>query len=901
MLRKAILLCIGLCCPIILFGQGQTTHWYFGDGAGLRFNTDGSVSTLSDGKISTYEGCATISDDFGSLLFYTDGIVVYNRDHQLMENGFGLLGDSSSTQSAIIVPNPDDPDIYYIFSVDTAITPTDADFGLHYSIVDLSQGNGLGAVVQKNNPLIEESSEKIAAVIRNCFDRSIWVITMAPVGPESRFIDSIYAWEVTATGVKKKPVRTTFPELQIEDPRGYLKLSPDATILASANQTSGLYLFDYDVTTGKATGYTRIYLPEPFHNPYGIEFSPDGRFLYVHSANEVLAPKTNYYSLLLQLDLKAPDVQASIVQLDSRPIYRGALQLGENGKIYRTLANSYWDGTSYLGVINNPNALGLAADYQHDAIDLGKISHQGLPPFIQSFSTRNDLVKNDDGTRSDSKTLCEGQPFTLETDNIPGALYIWEKDGVLEPTITGFQHRISNAAPTDSGNYRVEIVPIDPTECPIIGTSTVKVLPRPKAQMALTQCDYDLINSADGITRINLEAINSDPELSFEFFESIADRDNNIPIPVSTEYTNTQAFAQTIYYRTTNSLGCSNDGQLDLVIVSGDIQAAPNGPVYSCDEMITDTRLLSSFDLDYLAASYAPLDVTFFASAEDLSNNVNPLSGQLITESTTIYARKQDGSQCLGADRLDLIVKENPELSMPDTFALCKESGELVLTAPTGFNNFTWYKSIGDETKAISKEPTVTLSNKGDYSLEARIDYGSNSSATSCLKLVKFKVTDSETATITDVTVNDFSANNTIAVDVDGTGIYEYSLDGENYQDTPFFENIEPGILSIHVRDKNGCGIAVKEIAVLGYPKFFTPNGDGVNDYWQLTGVNDEFEPDALIMIYDRYGAIIAQISPASSGWSGKSDAHMFPASDYWFRVILRSGREFTGHFALKR
>ena len=901
MIRKAILFCIGLCCPIFLFGQGQTTNWYFGNGAGLQFNDDGSVSPLSDGKINTFEGCATISDDFGNLLFYTDGIIVYNRDHVIMEGGFGLLGDSSSTQSAIIVPNPGDPNIYYIFSVDTAITLTDTDFGLHYSVVDLSMNGGLGAVTVKNNQLVDESSEKIAAVIRNCFDRSIWVITMAPVRRETRFFDSIYAWEVTAEGVRKNAVRTTFPGLQIEDPRGYLKLSPDATILASANQTSGLYLFDFDVSTGMATGFTRINLPQPYHNPYGIEFSPDGRYLYVHSTNEVVPPRTNYYSLLLQFDLNAPDIEASMVRLDSRPLYRGALQLGENGKIYRTLANTYYEGTSFLGVINNPNAPGLAADYQHNAVDLGKIAHQGLPPFIQSFSGSNDLVRNADGSQDNSKTLCEGEPFTLETDSIPGALYIWEKDGVIDPTITGFRHVVTNAVPDDSGNYSVEIIPADPTQCPIIGTSTIEVLPTPNAQLALTQCDYDLINSNDGFTSVNLEAINTDPELSFEFFESVANRDNNIPIPDPTAYANTQAFNQTIYYRATNTLGCSNDGQLDLAIVAGNIQPAASGPVYSCDEIISDTGFLSIFDLDYIAASYAPLDVTFFATTEDLANNVNPLSGQFITGSTTIFVRKADGGQCLGADQLDLIVNQNPELTMPDIFALCMETGELVIDGPFGFNDFTWYRIVNDQERAISTEASVSISEAGEYRLEARIDYGSNGSASSCSNQAKFKVIESQSAFVTEVNVKDFSSNNTVSVSVEGTGVYEFSLDGEAFQDSPFFENVEPGIRTLHVRDKNGCGMTLQEITVLGYPKFFTPNGDGVNDYWQLTGVNDEFEPDALIMIYDRYGALVAQVSPTSMGWSGESEAHMFPASDYWFRVILRSGREFTGHFALKR
>ena len=191
MIRKAVLFCIGLCSPLLLFGQGQGTHWYFGEQAGHKFNPDGSVTVLDDGKITTYEGCASISDTYGNLLFYTDGIDVYDRDHNIMENGYGLLGDSSSTQSAIIVPKPEDPDIFFIFSVDTAISIRDTDFGMHYSVVDLSKNNGMGAITLKNINLLDETSEKIAAVIKNCFDHSIWVITMAPRDEGTRLFDTI--------------------------------------------------------------------------------------------------------------------------------------------------------------------------------------------------------------------------------------------------------------------------------------------------------------------------------------------------------------------------------------------------------------------------------------------------------------------------------------------------------------------------------------------------------------------------------------------------------------------------------------------------------------------------------------------------------------------------------------
>ena len=85
--------------------------------AGLDFNS-GSPVALTNGQLNTTEGCTTISDKNGNLLFYTDGSVVYDKSHQVMPNGYGLLGHYSSTQSAIIVPKPNNPNLYYIFTVD---------------------------------------------------------------------------------------------------------------------------------------------------------------------------------------------------------------------------------------------------------------------------------------------------------------------------------------------------------------------------------------------------------------------------------------------------------------------------------------------------------------------------------------------------------------------------------------------------------------------------------------------------------------------------------------------------------------------------------------------------------------------------------------------------------------
>nr|WP_255610500.1 T9SS type B sorting domain-containing protein [Robertkochia sp. 3YJGBD-33] len=121
------------------------------------------------------------------------------------------------------------------------------------------------------------------------------------------------------------------------------------------------------------------------------------------------------------------------------------------------------------------------------------------------------------------------------------------------------------------------------------------------------------------------------------------------------------------------------------------------------------------------------------------------------------------------------------------------------------------------------------------------------------------------------------------------------------YRSENTFERVPAGFSTIYVRDKNGCGLVSKEIAVLGYPEFFTPNADGINDRWQVQGIGKMVQEGSRIRIYDRYGKLITQLHPSDPGWDGTFNGRPLPSSDYWFRAELRNGREFKGHFSLKR
>ena len=136
-----------------------------------------------------------------------------------------------------------------------------------------------------------------------------------------------------------------------------------------------------------------------------------------------------------------------------------------------------------------------------------------------------------------------------------------------------------------------------------------------------------------------------------------------------------------------------------------------------------------------------------------------------------------------------------------------------------------------------------------------------------------------------------------------GIGDYEYAIDDITgpYQDEPTFEKVRPGSHTVYVRDKNDCGIAKMPLFVIGYKKFFTPNGDGYTDNWNLIEITKDNLPKTKIYIFDRFEKLIKELDPLSEGWDGNFIGKPMPQTDYWFKVILEDGREFKGHFSLLR
>jgi gliding motility-associated-like protein len=254
------------------------------------------------------------------------------------------------------------------------------------------------------------------------------------------------------------------------------------------------------------------------------------------------------------------------------------------------------------------------------------------------------------------------------------------------------------------------------------------------------------------------------------------------------------------------------------------------------------------------------------------------------------------------------LVTVNPQIDFPTTISTCEDDFPIAYTTSDTADGYRWYRidSNGNES-LISDMPSVTFSDPGDYRYEA-YNLIPQSGNLECPSSQIFSVRSSEIPTITDVGVTEQANGIRINVLVSGIGDYEFAIDNINgpYQNSNTFNNIPYGTHTLYVRDKNGCGIAeeqiVQDLTLEGFPKFFSPNGDGINDYWQY--IPPEMSGDLTLVsieIYDRYGQLLVQLDPTSRGWDGTINGGTLPAADYWFRARDNTNSELIGHFSLKR
>jgi gliding motility-associated-like protein len=903
-LKKSKLLTPLIILFIILnsFSQRETENWYFGNKAALKFNYYNTPDVLQDSDMNTPFGSASISDKSGNLLFYTSGAFVYNNKHAKMENGALLASDNEVLQTAIIVPKPNSSHIYYLITLKNSSTPPRfgplIPAGLYYSIIDMNEESGLGKVITKNILLTSLVSEKLTAVHAKD-GKSIWIISFGKKLTTNSKFDTFYAFKIDENGMDIVPVISNLSNPVFIN-KGALKASPNGEFLLLSNESASLIGFNAETGKTNTATFLRIVHGEGMQSinsrpkAHGIEFSKDSKYIYVETIDK---GKNIIFQYNTSNIAERQEVHTSTQG-------KSYMQLAKDGNIYLTTAESESIEGDFLSIITPPkNSNETLAEFNKDIVtlDLGT-SRFGLPNFIQSYfrtriQTESGCLLNDTVFEVDTYATITAAQWDFGDGNTSSEInpkHVYNASGFYTVTCT---ITINNRAIYVSKEIEI----YTPNSFTI-------------SNKEMIQCDVD--NNGTNffnLTEIKDNILENSLISSISFFESEENaKDNSNEINNPTSYENTGR--NQIFIRIYNDKGCYviNTFFIEAVFVQlKDIEdfftcsildgnAPENIGVFNLDLKKTAIRTNLSLNNND--------KIRFYPDALSAQLAKDELDVNFTSKATLIWVRVDTSSGCGGIASFNLSLNQLPKTdNISSTYTICFNTNlkpPIIISAAASNTYFEWQDSTGN---VISNAKDFTLDRIGDFFLTVyRTENGIE-----CSNTKEFTVKNPELPLFSNVLVNTADeTNNMVEVTISGNSSYQFSLDNINFfsNATSYtFTEVTPGLRTIYVRDVNTCESPIQQtVSVLGVQDFFTPNGDGKNDFWSIRGLDAHFYKTIEIKIFNRLGKTVGLITDFNSpGWDGRFNGKLQISNSYWYLAniidINDNVIKKTGNFSLIR
>jgi gliding motility-associated-like protein len=893
-LQLIVILCIVFSFNALC--QKEADNWLYGNGARVNFSSGvPDVSNTHPQLIAG--GCVTMSDKNGNLLFYGNGKYIYNRLHQKMPaNLFGLWGFAGASGSPVLtVPFPGHDSLYYVFYAEynpaTNLVPR-----LMYSIINMNLDGGLGDITVKDQVIMQDSIAYKFSATLHCNKKDIWLIG------HFKNSDKYYSLLITQNGINPSPVISTgafIDQSHNYNQAGFMKVSPLGNKVASCfrGNVDMIELMDFNTQSGQLTNSRKLTTTPGWAQsmdnvssigPFCPEFSQSGNILYVsasyHLGNLV------YPQLVYQFQLASDNqvvIQSTKTLIDSSNsnAFLG-MQIANNGKIYIA------SGTDYLHTINNPEVIGTGCNLvpQNVNTGVGTNSFFDLPAFIQSYF-RFPIITTGN---------CVFQNMSFSIENAVGISTIsWD----FGDPATGSDNTSSSFNPThifsSSGPYLVKAVLTNSNGC---GADTITKLVHAGIFKVFLGNDTSICKGDSLKLKVVIPGTSvvwntgtTDSVLSInetglywvrvkigacEATDSIYVTVQDLPIfSLGADTTICDGLPLTL--KPDNSLPGLNflwsTGQN-----SNSISAHTEGSYWLMAEDNQGCRFRDTIEIDFNVYPEFSLGEDTAICSQTFSLGVNYPGGKYLWHSgdTTnsisisnsgIYWLEIDKNNCSFRDSVEIFMKPYPNVNLGADTVLCYGNSLSIALE----NNIVFYNWNTGSTLS-----SIMINSPGTYSVSGNLN--------DCIARDTIEVMYTTKPSFTlgqDLDICPGQVHNLVPDVFEGKYLsYLWSTGSEGKS-----ININnPGIYNLEL--KNICGTYFDEIIVrpakcnVYVPNAFTPNGDGLNDYFKPSFKGGLIKYS--FQIFNRWGEKVFETRILDKGWDGRHKGKLIPGI-YVFKLLF--------------